>query len=367
MNTESKHIKLSDLFAGYLNNNEDGAWAFGGKLNVRPRYQREFVYNEKQQKAVIKTILKGAPLNLIYWAKNDDDTFELLDGQQRTLSICKFLNNDFSVKINDVERYFFQLEKTELGKTILDYQLFVCQCSGTREEKLEWFETINTDGEKLNKQELLNAIYGSPWLTDARKKFSKNNCPASQIGKDFLKGSSIRQDYLATVLKWISKGKIQAFLAEKQHADADASDLFEYFESIINWINAVFSVNPRPNLMKGVDWGPLFEKYGQTYYDAKKIEAKLSALIDNEDIVTSPKIYKYIFTEDRRDLQSRTFKKSEKMDLYEKQGRKCSCGQEFAFEDLEGDHVIAWSKGGETVKSNLQLLCKECNRRKSAK
>lgn len=81
---------IADLIADYYDDDEEGVYAYGGKLNVRPKYQREFVYDDAKQKAVIDSILNGFPLNAMYWADNGDGTYEVIDGQQRTLSICRF-------------------------------------------------------------------------------------------------------------------------------------------------------------------------------------------------------------------------------------------------------------------------------------
>ena len=367
MKTELKIIKVADLFVGYRNAQDAGVWAYGGNLNIRPAYQREFVYNEKQEKAVINSIINNFPLNIMYWVDKEDGTYELLDGQQRTLSICRFLNSMYSVKIGKHDRTWHHLESTELGQNILDYKLYVYYCQGDAKDIVDWFEVINTAGEKLNKQEIINAIYSSAWLTDAKKKFSKRNCQAYQIGKDYLSGSAIRQDYLATVLKWISHNKVEEFLGTKLKAEGEASDLWEYFERIVGWIEDVFKV--KRSVMKKVNWGRLYDQYGETYHNSDEIERKLQAIIDNEDLDFNYKAYTYVFTGDKRDLQFRAFKKQDKINLYEKLGGRCSCekAKSFKLEELEGDHIVAWSKGGETVTTNLQLLCKPCNGRKSNK
>ena len=93
MNIKQHNIKIKDIFNGFEDNGEDGVFAYGGKLTIRPPYQREFIYDTKQQEAVLHTILKGFPLNTMYWVKNGEDEFEVLDGQQRTLSAMYFLNH----------------------------------------------------------------------------------------------------------------------------------------------------------------------------------------------------------------------------------------------------------------------------------
>jgi len=41
-------ISVRDLVNGYVDNHEEGVVGYGGKLNIRPPYQREFVYDEKE-------------------------------------------------------------------------------------------------------------------------------------------------------------------------------------------------------------------------------------------------------------------------------------------------------------------------------
>lgn len=88
---------IREIAENYNDNGEGGVYAYDNRLVVRPPYQREFVYNDAQRKAVIDTILKGFPLNVMYWSKNADLSLEILDGQQRTISFCQFINGDFAI------------------------------------------------------------------------------------------------------------------------------------------------------------------------------------------------------------------------------------------------------------------------------
>ena len=237
MKIELKAIKIRALTNGYEDNEEDGVVGFGNKLDIRPPYQREFIYNDKQRDAVINTITKDFPLNVMYWAVRGDGKYEIIDGQQRTISICQYVNNDFS--INGLA--FHNLPKDN-QEQILDYELMVYFCEGSDSEKLEWFKTINIAGEKLTDQELRNAVYSGSWVTDAKKYFSKTKCVAYQVGSDYLNGSPIRQDYLETAIKWISNSQIKDYMS-KHHHDPNASALWIYFQSVICWIEAVFPKN----------------------------------------------------------------------------------------------------------------------------
>lgn len=244
MKIELKEITVRELTKDYQDNDENGVIGFNGKLDIRPSYQREFIYKPAQRDAVIDTISKDFPLNVMYWAVRENGNFEVIDGQQRTISICQFVNGDFAFN----GRYFHNLQNDE-QEQILNYKLMVYFCSGTDSEKLEWFKTINIAGEELTAQELRNAVYSGSWVTDAKRYFSKNGCPAYGLGGDYLSGSAIRQDYLETAIKWINNGEIEEYMAKHQN-DPNANELWLYFQSVINWVQAVFP-NYR-NEMKGI-------------------------------------------------------------------------------------------------------------------
>jgi len=360
MNIELKEITIRELANGYQDNAEDGVVGFGGKLDIRPPYQREFIYKDKQRDAVINTVTKKFPLNVMYWAVREDGTFEVIDGQQRTISICQFLIGDFMFE----NRYFGNLKKDE-QEQILDYPLMVYVCSGTESEKLEWFRTINIAGEKLTDQELRNAVYCGSWVADAKRYFSKNGCVAFQIGSDYLNGSAIRQEYLETAIDWISEGNIESYMAAHQH-DQNASALWLYFQSVITWAKTTFI--KKRKFMKGVDWGFLYNKYKDQVFDTKAIEEETAKLIADDDVTKKSGIYPYILTRDERYLSIRAFTDTMKQKVYERQNGICvKCENKFDIAEMEADHITPWRDGGKTIEENCQMLCKDCNRRKSGK
>ena len=360
MNIELKEITVKELTKDYEDNEENGVFGFGGLLDIRPPYQREFIYKDKQRDAVINTIIKDFPLNVMYWAVKNNGKFEVIDGQQRTISICQFVDGEFAFK----GRYFHNLQNDEQEK-ILDYKLMVYFCSGTDSEKLEWFKTINIAGEKLTDQELRNAVYSGSWVSDAKRYFSKSNCPAYAIGSDYLNGSPIRQDYLETAIKWISKNSIEEYMAKHQH-DPNASALWRYFQDVISWIKATFP--KKRKFMKGVDWGTLYNEFKDKVYDTKKLEEEIARLILDDDVTNKKGIYPYILTRKEKYLSIRTFSESIKQKIYEKQKGICAnCKEHFELNQMEADHIIPWHEGGKTIEENCQILCQECNRRKSGK
>ena len=236
-----KEISVRDLVQNYQDRAENGVTGYGGKLDIRPPYQREFIYKDKQREAVIDTVTKNFPLNVMYWAVRPDGGFEVIDGQQRTISICQYVQGDFSVK-----KLAFHNLPDDKQKQILNYKLMVYFCEGTDSEKLDWFETINIAGEELTEQELLNAIYHGSWVYDAKRYFSKTGCPAYGLASDYLIGSPIRQDYLETAIKWLSEGDIRGYMSTHQK-EPNASELWLYFQNVINWVKVVFPVYRKAN------------------------------------------------------------------------------------------------------------------------
>jgi hypothetical protein len=357
----TKRNNNKELSEGFEDNAENGVVGFGGKLDIRPPYQREFIYKDKQRDAVINTITNDFPLNVMYWAVREDGTFEVIDGQQRTISICQYVDGDFAFQ----NRYFHNLKNDE-KEQILNYKLMVYVCSGIESEKLEWFKTINIAGEKLTEQELRNAVYTGSWVSDAKRYFSKSGCVAYSIGSDYLNGSPIRQEYLETAIYWISEDKIEMYMATHQH-DPNATALWMYFQSVITWVNATFT-NKRKKFMKGIQWGLLYNRYKDVIYDTKAIEEESARLIADDEVEKKNGIYAYILTRDERHLGIRTFSDSVKQKVYEKQNGICPiCKKNYDISAMEGDHITPWHEGGKTIEENCQMLCKDDNRRKSGK
>ena len=359
MKIELHKITVRELTAGYEDREENGVVAFDGKLDVRPPYQREFIYKESQRDAVIDTLTQDFPLNVMYWAVRQDGTYEIIDGQQRTISICQYVNGDFAFDF----RYFHNLQKDE-QEQILNYELNVYICDGSDSEKLKWFKTINIAGEKLTEQELRNAVYAGSWVSDAKRYFSKSNCAAYGLASKYLSGSPIRQDYLQTAIDWISKGNIDVYMGNHQH-DPTAASLWNYFSNVINWVKAIFPKYRKE--MKGIAWGPLYNKYKDVPLSPSVIEEQVSKLMMDSDVEKKSGIYTYVLTGDERQLGIRLFDANTKREVYEKQSGICPiCGNRFEIEQMEADHITPWKEGGRTIAENCQMLCRECNRRKSS-
>lgn len=364
-------LKVRDFIYGYRNDAEsESVWTelnFGEglrrKLNIRPAYQREFVYSDRQRNAVIHTLSKNLPLGIIYIAKNNDSSFEVIDGQQRLISICSYFNGDYSCPgIADfLDSKAFNLgtmSDTEIGRKLLDYDhIFFEIIEGSYDEKLDWFRTINIAGEVLTEQELLNANYCGPWLEDAKRKFSKTSCPAYKIGEKYLSGTPIRQDYLETALRWKSDGKIKEYM-ESHHQDSGASELWDYYRNVIEWIPKVFKVYRKE--MKGLEWGKLYDLYHGNTYDADEIETKVASLMADEDVTKKKGIYEYVFSGDSTKLSIRAFSEKDKRVMYEKQHGKCPIdGKHYEISEMDAHHITAWQAGGKTEIGNCVMLAKK--------
>ncbi len=372
-----KDVKVRDIVKGYIDNQENGVVGYNGDLDIRPPYQREFIYKEKERNAVIETINNNFPLNVMYWVDNGGK-YELLDGQQRTLSICQYVNGDFSLNY----RGFNNLTQTEKD-AILDYPLMVYVCEGTDKEKLDWFKTINIAGEKLTDQEMRNAMYTGPWLYDAKRHFSKSNCAAYNLANKYMNGDTLRQAYLETALKWISDAQgiaIEDYMARHQN-DQDADELWQYFVKVINWVETLYLDTNKnavyKNKMNNVNWGALYNKYHDNNYNSNNLRAEAEKLYNDTYVTDNRGIFEYVLSphnkEDLRMLNIRVFDERTKQIVYNKQNGICpDCSSQgiekhYEINEMEADHVTAWSKGGSTTPDNCQLLCIHHNRLKGNK
>ncbi len=367
MKIELHHIKVKDLVDQYQDDAENGVVGYHGKLDIRPPYQREFVYKGQQRNAVIETLRKGFPLNVMYWVVREDGTFEVLDGQQRTISICQYINGNFSIMIDGNPKGFGNLTQDQ-KEQILNYELMVYFCEGNESEKLERFKTVNIAWEKLTAQELRNAVYPWPWLADAKRHFSKIGCVESKSGDGYITWSAERQELLEKTLKRISEKEgisIEEYMGQHQH-DNNADELWQYYMKIINRIQMIFPKKRKE--MKGLDWWTLYNQYGENSYNAQNLEQEIETLMLDDEVTNKKGIYEYLLSWNPRYLSLREFTDKQKAEAYEQCGGICViCGEYFEREEMHADHKVPWSKGGKTELENCQMLCRKCNLEKSDK
>lgn len=398
---KEKGFTIRDLCEGYTGNDDgfttDSIFGYNGKLNIRPAYQRNNVYNDAKRDAVIQTILDSCPLNVMYWVDKEDGTFEMLDGQQRTLAICNFLAGHYAVTSDKFPQSVphqdfpnLQTNLTDLANKILDYELDIYVCKGSASEKLKWFHVINTSGEPLNEQELRNSSYTGKWLSNAKGYFSSANGrgvkladenPNNDKPEPLLNGNWNRQEYLEVALLWAATQEnisIEDYML-KHRGDDDASELWQTFSKIVEWVRGKFvSYN---SALKSFNWGEIYKEYHDGLFNgnlisknASDINDEIIRLTSDDEVTASMKgIYQYIIYGDGKYLQIRQFDEKTARAVYEKQKHHCPyCvkegnNREYAYREMHADHIQPWSKGGKTEENNCQMLCASHNESKGNK
>lgn len=378
-------VTIRDLVDGFHDGGEiGGVEAYGGNLIVRPDYQREFVYKGKQREKVIHSLFGWAWVGVFHWAELDDGKFELIDGQQRTISICQFVLNKFA--IDNGTLYFDNLEPDE-QEALLDYELDVKVFSGTEREKLEWFEIVNIVGEALIAQELRNSAYRGRFVAAAKRWFSHRGAPAAEEAADMWKAQPPlnRHGLMELAIRWAIASKddeaIRGYMAAHQH-DPNAEVLWQDFRKRIDWAKSVFPIWPIDSKNKrlrsaarNADWGALYDKYGckPSPHPPDEMAAKAGRLVYNPEIQSPVGVFEYLLTGDEQHLDLRLFPEHDKLDAYRAQGGVCGrsdqphgCGERFEFSEMHADHIVPWSSDGRTEPDNCQMLCRECNQRKGA-
>lgn len=378
-------ITVKDVCDGFVYNELEGKGLFGlsGKLTIQPEYQRNYIYASdggKREAAVIKSILKGYPLGLIYFNTVENDKFEVLDGQQRITSIGRFVTDKFPIKDeNGMEQYFSGIASDKKAK-ILETKLLIYECEGEESEIKEWFQTINIAGVPLNNQELLNAVYSGPFVTLAKEEFSNSQNANIQKWSAYVSGSANRQEFLECALDWVSKGNIGGYMSSHR-SDKNINELKQYFNSVLDWVSTVFI--DVENEMRGIEWGRLYEEYHKHAYDPAKVSQEVQKLYADPYVKNRKGIFEYILggSTDTKLLDVRVFDDATKKSVYAEQTKTakakgesncpfCTLGHDanktkiWKLTEMDADHVAAWSKGGVTSDKNCQMLCKTHNRAK---
>lgn len=382
---EEKKFSIEDIIKGFMEDTSTNhVSSMDGRLDIRPKYQRQFVYGEEDSRAVIDSMVNSYPINVMYWVRTGknqagEDMYEVLDGQQRLISICHFAENAFSVN------GFTFGGMTDKSKFLNYDKLTVYICEGTDEEKLEWFERINKVGVPLTKQEMRSAIYFGEGTTKAKKYFifKTNNgataysfdCQNGKSARDYVSGEWDRQEIYEKVITWkINSTKdedIRDYMMRNRNDENTADELWQYFKNVITWVKRLFPTYDK--VMSKVEWGFLYNKFhNDITLSAIVLEPKVAALMADDEVQNKKNIYEYVLTTSGKDdkaalklLNLRQFGKNEKKSAYAKQKGVCpSCMKKWDFEQMDGDHIVPWSKGGKTDVTNLQMLCKRCNNAK---
>lgn len=378
---------VGDVCKGFIYDKNEGKGLFGlgGKLIIQPEYQRNYIYGDgKKDVAVVESLLKGYPLGLIYFVLNKDGMYEVLDGQQRITSFARFVNQSwqFAVERNGKPRYFKSLDKDEQDK-ITEAPLTIYVCEGEPSEIQEWFETINIAGVPLVKQELRNASYHGPFVTKARAVFSNTGNANMNRWQTYVKGDPKRQAILETALDWVSDGDIDGYMAMHRN-DTSIGELKNHFDTVIDWVDSVFEYTGSE--VCGLDWGRLYRQYHTNAYSKDEVTERVDELLADTQVTNNRGVFEYILggEQDTTLLNVRVFDDKTKKAVYDKQTKDaiakdvsncpfCAIGHDnnakriYRLNEMDADHVTAWSKGGSTDASNCQMLCKTHNRAKGNK
>ena len=387
MNTTLRtDITVRDIVKGFVYDAHEGKGLYGlsGELLIQPEYQRNYIYaenNGEKEVAVIESILKGYPIGLLYFNKNEETgKLEVLDGQQRITSIGRFATHGFAVSKGFKDPQYVESLPKDLADRFYDTRLLVYVCEGTESEIKEWFRTINIAGIPLKPQELLNAVYSGPFVTAAKQVFSNSGNSNALKWSYYIRGEIKRQDYLERALDWVSKGRISEYMAAHR-SSGDISEMERYFNSVIAWASTVF--NGDYDQLKGQEWGRLYETYHLNPYDPAKVEERVSALMADDQVTDKRGIIEYVLGGEkvRKLLNVRVFDKVTIRSVYQRQTNDAeeaghsncpmctlaggpNATKLWKLGEMDADHVTAWSKGGATDASNCQMLCKTHNRSK---
>lgn len=376
-------ITVKDICAGFVYNELEGKGLFGlsGKLTIQPEYQRNYIYADgKRDVAVIESILKGYPLGLIYFNKVSDDNLEVLDGQQRITSFGRFVTNKFAIQDeNGMQQYFDGIAVDKRTK-ILETKLLIYECEGAETEIKDWFKIINIYGVPVNHQEILNAVYSGTFVTLGKEEFSNSQNSNIQKWSAYISGSANRQDFLECALDWVSKGDIDDYMS-RHRKDKNITELKAYFNSVIDWVSSVFI--DVESEMRGLEWGRLYEAYHKTAYNPTKVSKEVKKLYGDPYVKNRKGIFEYILggSVEPKLLDVRVFDDATKKPVYSTQTAKaeasgksncplCAIGPDankskiWKLNEMDADHVAAWSKGGGTNIKNCQMLCMTHNRAK---
>lgn len=379
---------IAEICKGFQYNKNEGKGLYGldGKLTIQPEYQRNYIYDDgRRDVAVIDSILKGYPIGLIYFNKNKEGQYEILDGQQRITSIGRFVINYLAIKVNGRETGILGLDE-EIRNRFLNTKLTIYVCEGEEQEIKQWFETINIVGIPLNNQELLNAIYSGSFITAAKAVFSNSQNSNKIKWAAYIKGNIKRQDYLERALQWISNNKdmsVEAYLSQHRN-NPDISEMQLYFDTVIDWVSNTFSVVEKE--MCGLEWARLYEAYHNKPYSVDAINKRVTELYQDTFVKNKRGIFEFVLGGESHPelLDIRFFEDSVKKAAYAKQTNLakekgvsncplCAASSNnrnnyiYKITEMEADHVTPWSKGGKTDLANCQMLCKMHNRMKGNK
>lgn len=333
--------------------------------------QREIIYDTEKQRLVIDSIVNDIPLPAFYFWKNEDGILEVLDGKQRIEAIKKFYQNDLMYN----GKLYKQTDKAIQDK-ISNTEIKEIISQGDEQLKREIFRRINTLGVPLNEYEVLNGLYHGEYLRGLTVYCEQDKKAKKVLGKADRGGAKIRLlRLLGEIRGYKGKDGLNDYVKAHQY-DGFATDQKE-IKKYIDFIADVFDSYSILQIQ--------FELALKYYKDisiwkskSKEINSSVKAFLKSDDA-------KILANRKAREIEDiiqaivnnlsvdpkRLFTKDDKIEVAKREtpinGKyRCKkCNQLFLLDELEVDHIIAWSKGGRTVLSNAELLCKPCNIKKN--
>ncbi|WP_406614588.1 HNH endonuclease family protein [Mycoplasma corogypsi] len=352
--------------------------------------QRDIVWNKEKQEKVIDSVLNDIPLPAIYLYKIRDDKdevsedkYEVLDGKQRIEAFRKFRNNEISYQ-NKTYYYWGQSkEGRDLQEKFENTELTIINVEGDDNLKRETFYRINALGVPLNNYEIINGLVNNTFLKELNQ-YAKDN----KVLKVIYGEVNSRGKYQYEILKYLFNKNEPTELAKI--IESQAHFIPDELNKIYNFINDFF-IKQKKAILFTKQLLELTKEH--KWYNLKLILLPHKIIInetikkfhdENKKIKFTDKekktfIYELISAyQNNLELDTkRLFSKEDKAKLFNQEKfisqndatlevAKCKlCEHEFLLEDLEVDHIKAWSKGGRTELNNAQLLCKSCNIKKS--
>ncbi len=147
------------------------------KLNLKPDFQRKFVWTQEHQEEFIDTILHGYPFPEIYVCQGQIDTKKLrttqtvIDGQQRLTTIKNYIEDTFDKPLKIVTP--FKSLDEEGREAFLSYQIVVRDIGKVADDLVrEIFRRINLTKFKLEDIEIHNAVYDGIYIQTAKSVLS---------------------------------------------------------------------------------------------------------------------------------------------------------------------------------------------------
>lgn len=397
------------------------------EIDLQPKYQRNFVMNQKQSSRLIESILMNVPIPVIYLNEEKDWTYSVIDWQQRLTSFLTFIeeklfetNKPFKlIWLNILKelnwKTFSQLEKDNQNKIkTTTLHTIIIKKESNEDIKFEIFERLNTWSIKLNEDEIRNTVYRWKYM-DLLSELENNELFHKLVRKDNYKNRMI---YRWMILRFFSlyeksylnyKPSIKQFsnkhLREFRNlSDEKVKEYKEIFKNTTELVYSVFGYNAFrryiPWYDDNINWYWALTRINMAIYDIQMCcfaNYSKNQIIQSADIIREEFIklmcenQKFIDcilnqTSNKEQLQTRFkiwFEKLEeiiwtpknenrifpyniKKSLFELDSSCKICNQQIvSIDDSEVDHISPFSKWWKTILENAQLTHRYCNRKKN--